>query len=310
MSFANLKKKSKSGSLTDKLIRQVEKLNDKGNNTDDRIWKPVVDKSGNGYAILRFLPEPEGCDLPWSRVYTHAFQGPGGWLIDQCLTTKDQKCPVCEYNSSLWNSGSDANKEIARKQKRRLSYYSNIYIVSDPANPDNEGKVFLYKYGKKIFDKIMEAMKPEFADEQAINPFDFWQGANFKLKIRRVEGYQNYDKSEFERPSALFDDDDKLESIYNSLYDINEFVAPDKFKSYEDLSKRLDYVLGRNQPQKRVDPEVAEEEATWERERSGDYSEPTTPARVPEPVLATASTSSDEDEDESLSYFARLVENS
>ncbi len=308
MSFAKLKKQSKAGSLTDKLIRQVEKLNDKGNNTDDRIWKPSVDKTGNGFAIIRFLPEPEGCDLPWSRVYTHAFQGPGGWLIDQCLTTKEQKCPVCEYNSSLWNSGSDANKEIARKQKRRLSYYSNIYIVSDPANPENEGRVFLYKYGKKIFDKIMEAMKPEFADETPINPFDFWQGANFKLKIRRVEGYQNYDKSEFEGPSALFDDDDKLEKVYESLHNINEFVSPDKFKSYDDLKKRLDYVLGNNQPQKRLDPEVAEEEATWERERSGDYSTPA-PTPTPEPVLAGASSSSD-DEDESLSYFARLVENS
>ncbi len=303
MSFANLKKKSRAGSLTDKLIKQVEKLNDKGNNTDDRIWKPVVDKSGNGYAIIRFLPEAEGVELPWTRVYTHAFQGPGGWLIDQCLTTKEQKCPVCEANSALWNSGSDANKQIARNRKRRLSYYSNIYIVSDPSNPENEGKVFLYKYGKKIHDKIMEAMKPEFADETPINPFDFWEGANFKLKIRRVEGYQNYDKSEFDSPSALFDDDDRLEKIYNKLYDINEFVAPDKFKSYDDLKKRLDYVLGNNQPQKRVDPEVAEEETTWERERSGDYSTPA-PARTPEPV---AESSSNEEEDESLSYFANLV---
>ncbi len=302
MSFAKLKKQSKAGSLTDKLIKQVEKLNDKGNNVDDRIWKPSVDKSGNGYAIIRFLPESEGCDLPWTRVYTHAFQGPGGWLIDQCLTTKDQKCPVCEHNSQLWNSGSDANKEVARKQKRRLSYYSNIYIVSDPANPENEGKVFLYKYGKKIFDKIQEAMKPEFADETAINPFDFWSGANFKLKIRRVEGYQNYDKSEFDKPSALFDDDDKLEKVYGMEHDLNEFVAPDKFKSYEDLKKRLVYVLGLNQPQKRVDPEVAEEEANWERERSGDYS---TPTPTPEPVVASSSDS--DDEDESLSYFAKLV---
>ncbi len=302
MSFAKLKKQSKAGSLTDKLIKQVEKLNDKGNNVDDRIWKPSVDKSGNGYAIIRFLPEPEGCDLPWTRVYTHAFQGPGGWLIDQCLTTKDQKCPVCEHNSQLWNSGSDANKEVARKQKRRLSYYSNIYIVSDPANPENEGKVFLYKYGKKIFDKIQEAMKPEFADETAINPFDFWSGANFKLKIRRVEGYQNYDKSEFDKPSALFDDDDKLEKVYGMEHDLNEFVAPDKFKSYEDLKKRLVYVLGLNQPQKRVDPEVAEEEANWERERSGDYS---TPTPTPEPVVASSSDS--DDEDESLSYFSKLV---
>ena len=298
MSFANLKKKSKSGSLTDKLIRQVEKLNDKGNNTDDRIWKPVVDKSGNGYAILRFLPEPEGCDLPWSRVYTHAFQGPGGWLIDQCLTTKDQKCPVCEYNSSLWNSGSDANKEIARKQKRRLSYYSNIYIVSDPANPDNEGKVFLYKYGKKIFDKIQEAMKPEFADETAINPFDFWSGANFKLKIRRVEGYQNYDKSEFDSPSALFDDDERLEKIYNKQYDLNEFVASDKFKTYEALKTRLENVLGLNQPVKRpvLDEEVEDED-------TGRTSfESSAPRTVPDPV-----SSSEDEEDESLSYFSKLV---
>ena len=245
MSFANLKKKSRSGSLTEKLIRQVEKINDKGSsNVDERIWKPVVDKSGNGYAIIRFLPEPEGCELPWSRVYTHAFQGTGGWYIENSLTTLGQKDPVSEHNSELWNSGSDANKEIARKQKRRLLYYSNIYVVSDPLNPENEGKVFLYKYGKKIFDKIMEAMKPEFADETPINPFDFWAGYNFKLKIRRVEGYQNYDKSEFGSAEALFDDDAKLEKIYNSLYNLNEFTDPKNFKSYEKLKERLDSVLG------------------------------------------------------------------
>ena len=305
MSFANLKKQSKAGSLTDKLIKQVEKLNDKGSNVDDRIWKPTVDKSGNGYAIIRFLPEPEGCDLPWTRVYTHAFQGPGGWFIENSLTTLGQKDPVSEHNSQLWNSGSDANKEIARKQKRRLSYYSNIYVISDPANPENEGRVFLYKYGKKIFDKIQEAMKPEFVDETAINPFDLWSGANFKMKIRKVEGYQNYDKSEFDKPSALFDDDDKLEKVYSQEHDLNEFTAPDKFKSYDDLKKRLVYVLGMNQPTKRQDPEVAQEEATWERERSGDYS---TPAATPEPAVASgAGASSSDDEDDSLSYFAKLV---
>ncbi len=305
MSFANLKKQSKAGSLTDKLIKQVEKLNDKNSNVDDRIWKPTVDKSGNGYAIIRFLPEPEGCDLPWTRVYTHAFQGPGGWFIENSLTTLGQKDPVSEHNSQLWNSGSDANKEIARKQKRRLSYYSNIYVISDPANPENEGRVFLYKYGKKIFDKIQEAMKPEFVDETAINPFDLWSGANFKMKIRKVEGYQNYDKSEFEKPSALFDDDDKLEKVYSQEHDLNEFTAPDKFKSYDDLKKRLVYVLGMNQPTKRQDPEVAQEEATWERERSGDYS---TPAATPEPAVASgAGASSSDDEDDSLSYFAKLV---
>ena len=304
MSFANLKKKSRSGSLTEKLIKQVEKLNDKNSNVDERIWKPSVDKSGNGYAIIRFLPEPEGNELPWARVYTHAFQGPGGWFIENSLTTLGQKDPVSEHNSQLWNSGSDANKEIARKQKRRLSYYSNIYVIADPSNPQNEGKVFLYKYGKKIFDKVQEAMKPEFADETAINPFDFWGGANFKLKIRRVEGYQNYDKSEFDSPSPLLDDDAQLEQIYNKQYDLNEFTAADKFKSYEDLDKRLKYVLGLNQPVKRP---VVEEELSSEDNDRGSY-EPA--ARVPSPVPVVpdpVAESTEEEEDDSLSYFSKLV---
>ena len=299
MSFANLKKKSRAGSLTEKLIKSVEKLNDKNSNVDERIWKPVVDKSGNGYAIIRFLPEPEGCELPWTRVYTHAFQGPGGWFIENSLTTLGQKDPVSEHNTQLWNSGSDANKEIARKQKRRLSYYSNIYIVSDPANPENEGKVFLYKYGKKIFDKIQEAMKPEFADETAINPFDFWAGANFKLKIRRVEGYQNYDKSEFDKASPLFDDDAKLEEVYNKQYDLNEFTAADKFKDYDALKKRLENVLGLNQPVKRP---VLDEELDGEDSGSAPFPS-AAPTRTPDPVVS----SSEEDEDESLSYFSKLV---
>jgi hypothetical protein len=312
MSFANLKKQSRSGSLTDKLIKQIEKLNDKSSGgADDRIWKPTVDKSGNGYAIIRFLPEPEGCDLPFVKVYSHAFQGPGGWLIDQCLTTKDQKCPVCEHNSQLWNSGVETNKEIARKQKRKLSYYSNIYVVSDPGNPENEGKVFLYKYGKKIFDKISAAMKPEFADEEAINPFDFWSGANFKLKIRKVAGYQNYDSSEFASSSALFEDDDKLESIYKALHDLNEFTEPSNFKSYEELKTRLDYVLGTKGTPRFQDPETVAEEEEWERERRGESSA----APVPEDLrqqLSNLSSSSrpdeDEDEDDALSYFQKLAE--
>ena len=303
MSFANLKKKSRSGSLTEKLIRQVEKINDKGSsNVDERIWKPVVDKSGNGYAIIRFLPEPEGCDLPWSRVYTHAFQGTGGWYIENSLTTLGQKDPVSEHNSELWNSGSDANKEIARKQKRRLSYYSNIYVVSDPTNPQNEGKVFLYKYGKKIFDKIMESMKPEFVDETPINPFDFWAGANFKLKIRRVEGYQNYDKSEFGDAEALFDDDAKLETIYNSLYNLNEFTDANNFKSYEKLKERLDSVLGLKKP---VRAPIPDAELETEDEGRGYYAEQATASEPVKEVVA-AETSSDED-DESLSYFSKLV---
>ncbi len=288
MSFANLKKKSRSGSLTEKLIKQVEKLNDKGSNVDERIWKPSVDKSGNGYAIIRFLPEADGNELPWARVYTHAFQGPGGWFIENSLTTLGQKDPVSEHNSQLWNSGSDANKEIARKQKRRLSYYSNIYVIADPANPQNEGKVFLYKYGKKIFDKVQEAMKPEFADETAINPFDFWGGA----------------KSEFDSPSPLLDDDAKLEAIYNKQYDLNEFTAPDKFKSYEDLDKRLKYVLGLNQPVKRP---VVDEELSSEDDDRGSY-EPVSQTPAPVPVVPDpVAESTEEEEDDSLSYFSKLV---
>jgi len=301
MSFANLK--SKSGKFS-KLTQQIENMSKpQGRGPDERLWKPEVDKSGNGYAVIRFLPEPDGEDLPWAQVWSHAFQGPGGWYIENSLTTLNQKDPVGELNRTLWNSGLDADKDTARKQKRRLSYYSNIYIVSDPANPENEGKVFLYKYGKKIFDKIQEAMKPEFADETAINPFDFWSGANFKLKIRRVEGYQNYDKSEFDRPSALFDDDAKLEEIYNKQYDLNEFTAPDKFKSYEALKTRLENVLGLNQPVKRP---VLDEDVEDEDTGRGSFVEPTTPARTPAPAVASGA--SDEDEDESLSYFAKLVE--
>jgi len=304
MSFANLKKKSRSGSLTDRLIKQVEKLNDKGNsNIDERIWKPAVDKSGNGYAIIRFLPEPEGCDLPWTRLYSHAFQGPGGWFIENSLTTLGQKDPVSEHNTQLWNSGSDANKQIARKQKRKLSYYSNIFVVSDPSNPENEGKVFLFRYGKKIFDKISEAMQPEFADEDAINPFDFWAGANFKLKIRKVEGYQNYDKSEFASPSPLFDDDAKLEKIYNSLYNLNEFTDAKNFKSYEKLKERLDSVLGLKKP---VRAPIPDAELETEDEGRGYYAEQATASEPVKEVVAVEEATSDED-DESLSYFSRLV---
>ena len=287
MSFAKLKKQSRTGSLTDKLIKQVEKLNDKGSNVDERIWKPSVDKSGNGYAIIRFLPESEGSELPWARVYTHAFQGPGGWYIENSLTTLGQKDPVSEHNSQLWNSGSDANKEIARKQKRRLSYYSNIYVVSDPANPENEGKVFLYRYGKKIFDKIMESMQPAFEDETPVNPFDLWKGADFKLKITKVAGFWNYDKSEFDTPSVLGDLNDKdLEGIWKQEHSLSAFTADDQFKSYEELKERLDRTLKASY---RPDPEVEEEEV------------------APEPVVSRTAAPSSNGEDDTLSYFAKLA---
>ena len=306
MSFADLKKQSRAGSLTEKLIKQVEKLNSGESGGDDRFWKPEVDKAGNGYAVIRFLPAPEGCELPWAQVWSHAFQGPGGWYIENSLTTMGQKDPVSEHNRVLWNSGSDRDKETARKQKRKLSYYANIYVVSDPAHPENEGRVFLYKFGKKIYDKITEAMQPQFADEQAVNPFDFWEGANFKLKIRKVEGYWNYDKSEFDKPSALLDDDDKLERIYKNLNDLNEFSAASNFKSYEDLKKRFDYVLGAK-ASARQDPETVEEDQQWEAERRGE----STPSRsTPSFEIArpAAQEEDDEDADDALSYFQKLAE--
>jgi hypothetical protein len=311
MSFADLKKQSKMGSLTEKLIKQVEKLNDGGSKDDDRFWKPVMDKSGVGSAVIRFLPAPEGCELPWAQVWSHAFQGPGGWLIDNCLTTLGQQCPVCEKNRVLWNSGSDRDKEEARKQKRKLSYYANIYVVRDPANPDNEGKVFLYKFGKKIYDKILAAMQPEFEDETPINPFDFWTGANFKLKLVKKDGYWNYDKSEFAAPSALLDgDDDELERIYKSLNNLNDFTDPKEFKSYDDLKKRLEYTLGLRGVPKSQDPEVVAEEEEWERERRGETTSTSSSrsSAFDDAEVPSSKYSDDEDEDDALSYFQKLAE--
>ena len=243
MSLSALKKQNS----LNKLLGAAEsesKPQDKKSYVDERLWKPQLDKTGNGYAVLRFLPAPEGEELPWAKVWNHAFQGPTGqWYIENSLTTIGQKDPVSELNTRHWNSGVESDKEIARRQKRKLQYFSNIYVVSDSKNPDNEGKVFLYRFGKKIFDKIMEAMQPAFDDEIAINPFDFWKGANFKLKIRKVDGYWNYDKSEFDPVSALLDNDDALEEVWKKQYSLKEFSAPTNFKSYDELKTRLDTVL-------------------------------------------------------------------
>ena len=261
MSFSDLKKQSSLGSLTSKLVKEVEKMSNTSGGADERLWKPEMDKTGNGFAVIRFLPAPEGEELPWAKLYTHAFQGPGGWYIENSLTTLGQKDPVSEHNRELWNSGSDKDKETVRKQKRKLSYYSNIYVVKDPVNPQNEGKVFLFKYGKKIFDKIMASMQPEFEDETPINPFDFWQGANFKLKIRKVDGYWNYDKSEFESSSPLLDDDDAMEAIWKKEYSLAEVVSPSQFKTYEQLETRLKMVLGQKSSSRpRFDEEVDNED--------------------------------------------------
>ena len=244
MSLSALKKQNS----LNKLLSAAEsesKPQDKKSYVDERLWKPQLDKTGNGYAVLRFLPAPKGEELPWAKVWNHAFQGPTGqWYIENSLTTIGQKDPVSELNTRYWNSGVESDKEIARRQKRKLQYFSNIYVVSESKNPDNEGKVFLYRFGKKVFDKIMEAMQPAFDDEIAINPFDFWKGANFKLKIRKVDGYWNYDKSEFDSTtSVLLDNDDALEEVWKKQYSLKEFTAPTNFKSYDELKTRLDTVL-------------------------------------------------------------------
>ena len=296
MSFANLKRNR--NSITDLVAAATagDAPKETKSYADERQWKPTVDKAGNGYAVIRFLPAPEGNELPWVRYWDHGFKGPTGqWYIEKSLTSIGQQDPVSEYNSVLWNSGRDEDKETARKQKRRLHYVSNILVESDPANPQNEGKVFLFTFGKKIYDKIMDVMQPQFADEDPINPFDFWDGASFKLKIRNVEGYRNYDKSEFSSPEPLKGgDEDELEQIYESLYDLNEFTDAKNYKSYDELKARLMLVLGESAPQS------TRQQVVMER------------VEEPAPVRSAApaqpkSVSVDDDEDDTMSYFAKLA---
>ena len=304
MSFADLKKQSSLGSLTQKLVKEVEKMNTTGGGADERLWKPELDKTGNGYAVIRFLPSPDGEDIPWAKLYSHAFQGPGGWYIENSLTTTGGKDPVSDYNRELWNSGDEADKDTVRKQKRKLSYYSNIYVVKDQVNPQNEGKVFLFKYGKKIFDKVMEAMQPEFEDETPINPFDFWQGANFKLKIVKKDGYWNYDKSEFDAPSPLLEDDDALEALWKKQYSLTAVTAADQFKTYDVLEKRLKYVLGQGRPA----PRRLDEELEDESEGRGSFKPDFKTRKAEEAVAAAPVASASADEDDAYKYFQALAE--
>ncbi len=294
MSFENLKRNRDQIS---KLINAAEAVGgtaEKKSYVDERFWKPTVDKAGNGYAVIRFLPAAEGEDLPWVRYWDHAFKGPTGqWYIENSLTSIGQTDPVGELNSRLWNSGIEADKDTARTQKRRLHYVTNIYVVSDSANPENEGKVFLYKFGKKIFDKLMDVMQPSFADEEPINPFDFWSGANFKLKIRNVEGYRNYDKSEFESTSVLADDE-KLETIYGQVNSLTEFTDPKNYKTYDELKAKLMRVLG----------EQAEAGAPTLKQES-QLNEPAPPKL--EPVTADEIPFDTDDGDDTMSYFAKLA---
>lgn len=300
MSFSNLK--SKRADNLSKLVAAAEKVGGGNERSygDDRFWKPTVDKSGNGYAVIRFLPAGEGEDLPWVRYWDHGFKGPTGlWYIENSLTSIGQPDPVSEANSVLWNTGLDEDKAIARERKRRLHYVSNVYVVSDPSNPSNEGKVFLFQYGKKIFDKIMDIMQPQFEDEAPIDPFDMWEGADFKLKIRNVEGYRNYDKSEFAAKSSLLDgDDDKLEGVYNMMYTLKDFVDPKNYKSYDELKAKLQRVL-------------AETSTTMSTAESISLSEvaeqPTQKSVEPKYEPQTADAVSDDDDDDTLSYFAKLA---
>lgn len=296
MSLESLKRNSG----LDKLLTAVEKETapiDKKSFVDERFWKPELDKTGNGYAVIRFLPAPDNEDMPWSKVWSHAFQGPTGqWYIENSLTTMNGKDPVSEANTLLWNTGNEPDKELARKRKRKLNYYSNILVVSDPKHPEQEGKVKLFKYGKKIFDKLMEAMQPQFEDESPVNPFDFWKGANFKLKIRKVDGYWNYDKSEFEKPSAVIDGDDKkLEELWHQQYSLAEFTSATNFKSYDELKERFERVIA----------------GTTTVGNAADLTE-TAPAPSVDsdtaPSVSSDTTSSDDDGENAMSYFEKLAQ--
>jgi len=311
--FANMKKNRQS--LMDSVRTAVEKSQTETQSyQDDRFWKPEQDKGGNGFAVIRFLPQSEGEEVPWVKYWEHGFQGPGGWYIENCLTSIGQKCPVCEFNSELWNNGPEADKDQVRRQKRKLRHVSNIYIVHDPANPQNEGKVMLYRYGKRIYDKLSEAMNPEFKDEVAFNPFDFWEGANFKLKIRKVEGWPNYDKSEFDRQGPLSQDDAEMERIWGLQYKLQDFLDPSKFKSYEELQASLSRALGKAKNIGTAADSVEEREDILLESPSTKFGRINTPKEEEPQVELNIDTDTEEEVAETsgssdkMDYFARLAE--
>ena len=296
-SIAALKRSRSNLEALTKELSGVVSNQSKVSYVDDRFWKPELDKTGNGYAVLRFLPAVKDEDLPWVKMWSHAFQGPGGWYIENSLTTMNQKDPVSEENSRLWNTGIEADKEIARKRKRKLSYFANVLIVSDPKHPENEGQVKLFKFGKKIFDKITDKMQPAFEDEKAINPFDFWEGADFKLKIRKVDGFWNYDKSEFDTPKPIADNDETIEGIWSKQYPLKPFLEAANFKSYDELKSKLDKVLTGSRNTGTVEDMVTP---------------PSLSETKPEPVVneavADSSPVASDNDDETLSYFSKLAE--
>jgi len=304
MSFSFNELKRGSSDSFSKLNQELTKLNaPQQGGRDERLWSCQTDKAGNGYAVIRFLPAPAGEDVPFIRLFTHGFKGPGGWYIENSLTTIGAQDPISELNTRLWNSGIESDKETVRKQKRQLNFYSNIYVVKDPANPDNEGKVFLFRYGKKIFDKLNDLMNPQFEDEKPVNPFDLWAGANFKLKIRKVDGYSNYDKSEFDSPAPLADDD-KLETIWKTQYSLQELVDPKNFRSYEELKRRLDRALGLSgdagrtqQSQLRDDDDTPPFQADAPKQKA-----------VEAKAVPVAKAGADDDDDVDFEFFSNLAD--
>jgi len=305
MSFDALKK-NRSASLS-KLNAQLEKISTKSYSdpNEGKMWKPTRDKAGNGFAIIRFLPAPAGEEMPFVRIWDHGFQGPTGlWYIENSLTTINQDDPVSEFNGKLWNSGLDSDKEIARKQKRRLKYVANILVVKDGGNPDNDGKVFMYQFGKKIFDKLNDLMNPQFEDETPVNPFDLWEGANFRLKIRQFEGYPNYDKSEFDAPSAISDDEAELERIYNAEHSLQELIDPKNFKSYAELKAKLYRVLAMDE--EASIPSKAEDDNEFDLSSMGNQSQ-SAPTPTLKEAMPESKTSSVDDDDDDLSIFQELA---
>jgi len=296
-------KKNRTKSL-DKLTSELDKMQSKSYSdpNEGKFWKPQRDKAGNGFAIIRFLPAPKGEEMPFVRLWDHGFQGPTGlWYIENSLTTMNQDDPVSEYNSKLWNTGLDSDKEVARKQKRRLKYIANVMIVKDSANPANDGQVFLYQFGKKIFDKLNDLMNPSFEDETPVNPFDFWEGANFRLKIRQFEGYPNYDKSEFDAPASLSDDDDELEAVWSKQHSLEEVVSPSNFKTYSELKTKLYRVLDLGN--------APSSDGSFGGDKQDDVLDLSTSMKSePAPAIPEATTSAVvDDDDDDLSIFKELA---
>ena len=303
MSFASLKKNRTT--QLESLTAELSKLNTKSTQAaDDRFWYPAVDKAGNGYAVIRFLPPTDGEDVPFVRVWDHGFKGPTGkWYIENSLTTIGEQDPVGEYNSKLWNATDDDSspqRRQARAQKRRLTYISNVIVLKDPATPENEGKVFLFKYGKKIFDKLQEVMHPQFPDEQPMNPFDLWDGANFQVKIRNVEGYRNYDKSQFSEVGPLLDDDDKLEKIWKKQHALKPFIDKSNFKTYDELKRKLTEVLGLDE----TFGEVPDNKPKAQKPKAVAKSEDD---EIPFDPPLTKPKATEDDDDESLAFFKSLA---